>query len=90
MAVQLFGHRLSGQGNGPGLPVGLLDVALRLQLFHVEVNGGRGFQIDGKADLPHRGGITVLPGVLQDEVIDFRLFWCQGCGHRRDLPYFCR
>ena len=64
-------------GNGPGLALGLGDEPRFPQALHMEVDGGGGFQVYRRGNLPHRGGIAVLLGKGEDVVIDLLLFWGQ-------------
>ena len=67
-------HGGAGEGNGPGLALGLADESRLPQPLQVEVDGGWRFQIHRLGDLPDRGGIAMLIGKGQDKIIDLLLF----------------
>ena len=63
------------EGDGPGLALSFDDQTCLFQPFQMKVDGGGGLQPHGRADLPHRGGITVLRSEGLDEIINFLLLW---------------
>ena len=77
-----------GQRQSAALSGALGQNAQLLHVLQMKVNGGRGAQTHSLADLPHRGGISLLPCGLRDVIVDLLLHFGQLC--HVDAPFFRR